>query len=108
MNKIEQISVFCAPRVANSCGVDRWNTPLRHFFSRPVNDKDLTGSQETDLVPATYLQVLGGRQDTGNYGMSAPESGRLDHQIEYFTFIIHGVFRDRTTRDSGIRNHKNN
>ena len=97
---------FWAPRVANSCGVDRWNTPLRHFFSRPVNDKDLTGSQETDRVPAAYLQVLGGRQDTGNYGMSAPEPGRLDHQIEYFTFIIHGVFRDRTTRESGIENPK--
>lgn len=99
---------FCVPRVPNACGngTERFNTPLRHFFSRPVDDKDLTGAEETDRVPAIYLQAFGGRQDTGSQGMSAPEPGRLDHQIEYLTFIIHGIFRDRTTRDSAILNPK--
>ena len=97
---------FWAPRIPNPCGsgTERFNTPLRHFFSRPVDDKDLTGAEETDRVPAIYLQAFGGRQDTGSQGMSTPEPGRLDHQIEYLTFIIHGIFRDRTTRDSAILN----
>ena len=88
---------FYVPRVPMPCGDgERRNTAIRYFFSRPIDDKNLTGYEANDRVPAVYLQVFGGRQDTGNYGMSTPEAGRLDHQIEYFTFIIHGVFRDRT------------
>ena len=87
---------YLAPRVPNK----PWKTACRYFFPRPITPRDLTGLDKENLVPAIYLQIIGGQQrlgrDTPDTRSTNPPSGRPSHQKEYFQFMIHGVFRDMT------------
>ena len=82
---------FMAPRNP----IPGFNTPLRHFISNPIKNEDMTGINTDNKTPAIYLQVFGGVQDPNtNPHERPPTQGRLDHSVETFQLIIHGVFRD--------------